>query len=352
MSKCKKQVGQFICDLKSKFGHPANTDRNLIFRGEPECYYAVESSLLREIKNSLKTICGSDWESVPENIFDESYFNRSMGMEVAPYVGGGIVRDLEFEAIATLQHYGAPTTLIDFSRDWRVALFFACEKLEHQCGRIIYFSSSEAKSHYNLKVQSPKGHSHDNTGQEAGRQVEQQSVLVSSQYGKFKPKSCHIVHIDWKLKPGLLAWLRSQGIHRESIYRDVHGYVDLIKDDASVWSLIHVAELLIEQKKFENAKKILRRLIADKKSPTVENIETKGRVLFLLGRSMEEQKRYRLALCHYRKARDLLLHESNGVEPRLAVERCLRKLCNKCADDAIKSIEEDLWRDRDGLATN
>ena len=31
-----------------------------------------------------------------------------------------------------MQHYGAATPLIDFSEDWRIALYFACERDENE----------------------------------------------------------------------------------------------------------------------------------------------------------------------------------------------------------------------------
>ena len=332
MSANKEAVCRFIGKLYKTFGSHAYGDQNLIFRGEPEEYKTVKSSLLRKIEENVK---------YPAYTFDTDSSNRTIAREASPYFGGDIVRGRELEAIATLQHYGAPTPLIDFSLDWRIALYFACEKLEYKCGRIIFFSCESAKSRYDLSVQKPSGHHHDNAGQMAGRQIDQQSVLVWSENGGFKPDACHIKPVPRKYKPGLLAWLRSQGIHRESVYRDVHGYVGLIHDDVKAWSLIHVAERLIEEKKFKLAEDNLKILIYGKRS--IKSIEQKGKAFFLLGQSIEKQSRYKDALRHYEKACSLLLHSTNGVEPRLATAGCLKALNkNDCVGDKIGSIEY-LW---------
>ena len=217
MSTDKKAVCQFISKLKKKFGHPTNKDRNLIFRGEPEYYRAVRSSLLRKIEDSVKEVSPAISKNAAR-VFNSDKSYPIMAREASPYFGGDIVRDREFEAIATLQHFGAPTPLIDFSLDWRIALYFACEKFEYSYGRIIFFSRERAKSRYGLSVQNPSGHHHDNAGQTAGRQIDQESVLVWSENGEFKPDACHIQSIPRKYKPSLLAWLRSEGIHRESVY--------------------------------------------------------------------------------------------------------------------------------------
>ena len=337
MSSDREDVNQFIDKLKITFGHPTE-DRNLIFRGEPQKYKTVRCSLLRNIKQVSN--------KVPYE-FSADTSNRIMAREASSYFGGDIMRGREFEAVATLQHYGAPTPLIDFSLDWRIALYFACERLEHKCGRIIFFSREKVKNRYRLSIKDPSGHHHDHAGQIAGRQIDQQSVLVWSENGEFIPDTCDIKTIPWKYKPALLAWLRSEGIHRESVYRDVHGYVSLINDDVRSWSLVHSAERLIEQGKSELAEKIL---IHGKKS--VEGIEQKGKIFFLLGQAIEKQKkqcRYKDALGHYKSASKLLLHRANGTEPRLAAARCLRKLReNDCTDaviaDAVIDEIDNLWK--------
>ena len=336
----RKSICNFTSELEQKFGRPANEDRKLIFRGEPAYYRAVRSSLLRKIEDSVKEVSPAAGKNAAK-VFNSDKSYRIMAREASTYFGGDIVRDREFEAIATLQHFGAPTPLIDFSLDWRIALYFACERFEYSCGRIIFFSCERAKNQYGLSVRKPSGHHHDNAGQTAGRQIDQESILVWSENGEFKPDACHIQPIPRKYKPGLLAWLRSEGIHRESVYRDVHGYVGLINE---AWPLVHAVERLVEEENYKDASAILKRLVCEAKSPNINNIEQKGKSLFLLGQSMEKQGNHKDALSYYEKSCKLLLHHANGVEPRLAAARCLKALNkNNCADATIKSIDN-LWK--------
>ena len=53
----------------------------------------------------------------------------------------------EYEILCQIQHYGGPTNLIDFTRDFLIALFFACNKDAAKRGRVIW-----TKEHY-LPVQ-------------------------------------------------------------------------------------------------------------------------------------------------------------------------------------------------------
>ena len=108
--------------------------------------------------------------------------------------------------------------------------------------------------------------------------------------------------------------------------------------------MVHAAERLIEQENYKDASAILKRLVCETKSPNINNIEQKGKTLFLLGQSTEKQAKYKDALPYYKKSCILLLHRANGVEPRLATAKCLRKLKKKdCADAVIKKID-DLWK--------
>ena len=43
----------------------------------------------------------------------------------------------DFEILAQLQHYGCRTNLIDFTTDYLIALFFACDSSYHRDGKVI-----------------------------------------------------------------------------------------------------------------------------------------------------------------------------------------------------------------------
>ena len=324
-------ISGFIEEIRERFSAPAGDSGFLIFRGESKPYKNVTSTLLRKFRCSLSKL-----EVDEKSIFSSSVSDDLIARESSPYFGGSIVRGEEFEALAVLQHYGAPTTLMDFSRDWRVALYFACEKHINWKGRIIFFSCKVAKRRYGLSVREPTGHQHDHSGMSVGREIDQKSILVSAGSGEFRPSSSDIQDISRKYKPGLLAWLRSQGIHRESVYRDVHGYVSLLREDDS-WEAMHVAKCLLKRCEFRTAERILNRMI---KKGSLVHIEQKGKAIFLLGRAIEGQEEYQRALSTYRKSSKFLLHRSTGTLPRLAAARCAKLIGdNGTAGEAIESIE-------------
>lgn len=330
----KEPILEFIDDIRKRFCGSDGDSGALIFRGEADCYPSVRSSLRRKLDGKFSE-AGIDADC----IFSSPSSHRLIAQEAAPYFGGGLVTGGEFEALAVLQHYGAPTGLIDFSGDWRVALYFACQEYMDKCGRIIFFSPDEAKARYGLAVRRPTAHQHDTSGRTVGREIEQESVLVSAELGEFKPLPCHIHRVPRAYKPHMLAWLRSQGISRESVYRDVHGYVSLLKDD-DAWESIHVARRLIERSEFNGAEKVLNRLISMRLSLHIEQL---GRIFFLLGKAIEKQGDSERALEKYGNACALLMHQTNGIESRLATRECAKVQGDRdLAERAIQSINS-LW---------
>ena len=326
----KNAVEEFVGSLKVDFAN--STGRGLIFRGEPEKYEMVRSSLLRSFDEVSRT-------SGVDAPFCARQSDSITAEEASPYFGGGIIEGAEFEALAILQHFGAPTSLIDFSADWRVALYFACEKASKEAGRIVFFTEEAAKYGYGLTVRRPQGHQHDPSGRPVGREIEQASVLVWKQSGEFSPCSTDTRLVERENKAGLLAWLRAQGIHRESVYRDAHGFVTLMGENRH-WQAIHVAESAIELGEFKVARKMLAHLIRKHKSL---GIEQKGKALHLLGRAHECQEKHEKALRAYRKSCSYLLHRENGTAPRLGIFRCSTELGRKdLADSAVESIDW-LW---------
>ena len=330
----KEPIRKFIDDVREIFQHSNEDPGHLIFRGEPKCYPEVRSSLLRKLGGGFSE-AGVDSNCA----FSSKTSDCLMAQEADPYFGGGLVMGEEFEALAVLQHYGAPTSLIDFSEDWRVAMYFACERYAEKCGRIVFFSSRDAEQEYRLSVRRPKAHQHDQSGRSVGREMDQKSVLVSAESGEFAPHSSHVQTIPHKYKPHLLAWLRSQGISRESVYRDVHGYVSLLKDDES-WESLHVARILMERCQFQAAEKTLNRLISEKHALHIEQM---GKALFLLGKAIQQQGDAERALEKYQESSELLLHRSNGIEPRLGIYDCVRTQGDpERANRAVQSMHS-LW---------
>ena len=221
----KETARKLISDLCGRFGSPHRKGR-FIFRGESCGYPSVKCGLLRIMPNT---------KSDKTHHFSAEDMRVRLAAGAAPYVGGNVI-GREFETLAAMQHYGAATTLIDFSEDWRIALYFASERDENENGRIIYFTEKRARDRYELKVKRPQSHHHDSAGRLAGRQIDQRSVLVWTEEGQFKPWRADTVCISKSLNPHMLAWLRSQGLSEDVIYNDLHHYISQINENPKAFA--------------------------------------------------------------------------------------------------------------------
>ena len=94
-------------------------DRQYLFRGVTKDCYAIEASTYRRLqKNEDKTL--SNLLKINKKLIEDA---RLMGHDQKD---GQRLSDLDL--LAELQHFGAATCLIDFTRDALVALWFACQQ--------------------------------------------------------------------------------------------------------------------------------------------------------------------------------------------------------------------------------
>lgn len=165
-----------------------------LYRGEPECYEKVSSGLYREYSDIEAENFGI--EAVQEEILEaaKSYTSQTD----------------DFEILTELQHYGYNTNLIDFTTNYNIALFFACDSSPDKDGRIILLRKTN--SHI-VEPQSP-----------VNRIIAQKSIFVRPSKGFIEPDET--VLIPNNLKQPLLEYLRNcQDITAETIYNDLHGFI-------------------------------------------------------------------------------------------------------------------------------
>ena len=166
-----------------------------IFRGEPQCYPEVSSSLYRELPDALR----GQVEAVQEvRLLEARQFTTEPD---------------EFEILTELQHYGGKTNLIDFTTDYLIALFFACDGNPSQDGRVLLLEKSAAIADCIYKPNRP-----------VNRAIAQKSRFVRPPQGFVEPDI--VVVIPAQRKAPLLRYLRQgHGIAAETIYNDLHGYI-------------------------------------------------------------------------------------------------------------------------------
>ena len=112
--------------------------RNMLYRGLSNAEYGVDSSLLRRLKIEKN-------DAIPRDQFKEAIKRLLNDAEMRGHRqrNGNALRDLEL--LAELQHYGAATCLIDFTKMPLVALWFACQSESDSNGKIVAIDSGDSE---------------------------------------------------------------------------------------------------------------------------------------------------------------------------------------------------------------
>ena len=177
-------------------------DGDFIYRGEPEHYEQVSSSLWRECQKEIGT-----------DEFDIETIQVDM-LEVAKNYTH---EEDDFEILTELQHYGGHTNLIDFTTDNHIALFFACDGSLGKPGRIILFQrTGERNEKYKIREpQNPRN-----------RVIAQKSIFVRPPKGFLESGQYDVIDIPKLLKEPILDHLQKQhGISTQTVYNDLHGFI-------------------------------------------------------------------------------------------------------------------------------
>ena len=176
----------------------ASADGDYIYRGESKSHGEVSSNLYREYKDDIEA----------EN-FDIAIVQNEILREAREYTH----KTDEFEILTELQHYGGKTNLIDFTTDYLVALFFACDSNPDKPGRVILLQNQPGD--YEV-VKPPR------TITRAGVQ---KSIFVQAPNGVVAPYT--IVCIPADLKGPMLEYLRKHhDISTKTIYNDLQGFIE------------------------------------------------------------------------------------------------------------------------------
>ena len=211
-----RTVEDIIREIEKK---SANGD--YIYRGENKYYEKISSTLYRESqqvanigmdrieKQMLYAAQDYDINRLGQSRSQQAYFLWSGGYNPLKYT------ERQFEILAELQHWGGETNLIDFTTDYRVALFFACDGFYNEDGRVIVQDQKTIKP-ITWKPTEP-----------AHRIEAQKSVFVRPPSGFIQPNPEDVIRIPKNLKVPLLKHLVRQDppITHKTIYNDLHGFI-------------------------------------------------------------------------------------------------------------------------------
>ena len=181
-------------------------DDDYIFRGESQCHDKVSSNLYRELKSTI----GLEYVDI-EDFQDEIL---EQGKAYTDTTG-------KFEILTELQHYGGKTNLIDFTTDYKVALFFACYGSLGEPGRVIILRKTEKIKKILKYPRNPKK-----------RVNAQKSVFVQPPKGYIERKRYLVICIPAPLKFLILQHLSEKhNITPKGIYNDIHGFISSYNND-------------------------------------------------------------------------------------------------------------------------
>lgn len=213
---------------------------NYIYRGEPICYPKISSTLYRSYDDMLDLgeITIEQIQEIEQQKFRD-YF-----------------RDQEkqnFEIASELQHYGGKSNLIDFTTDYKIALYFACAKPQGEDGydedsRIVLLEQTkETIEKYQIRqAQHP-----------SIRATTQKSVFVQPPKGFIFPndKDVKTVCVPKELKQWILIHLyRFQDISYQTLFNDVHGFLgqESLRMSEEAWQGLVAEQVLARHTPVEN----------------------------------------------------------------------------------------------------
>ena len=188
-----------------------SANRNCIFRGEDQCYPDVSSNLYRQY--------GDSGNNVPILEIEREIIEKAQ-RHIRPNAAN-------IEVLTELQHYGGATSLIDFTQNILIALFFACDGSPKRDGRIVQLNINSV---FEEKDISYENELHDiiriyPTGK-GPRVIFQSSVFVRPTAGFIDEKRYKTIKIQKDIKNSLLNYLDENfNISRDTIYNDMQGFI-------------------------------------------------------------------------------------------------------------------------------
>ena len=182
---------------------------NCIYRGEPETY--DEEPHCGKVSSTLYRKDPTTKDARSLTLLQEEILINLKG-----YLTEYEQRD-DFEILTELQHYGTETNLIDFTSDYHVALFFACNGSHEKDGRITILSRTP-KINEKYQIESPQI--------PRNRVLAQKSIFVRPPDGYIDFDDISIIPVPANLKQWILIHLsKYQDISTRSIFNDLHGFI-------------------------------------------------------------------------------------------------------------------------------
>ena len=182
-----------IKEIEDKSAHG-----EFIFRGEKEQYPRVSSGLYRQYVEE-GGLGVTTFEGLQSEILLEAQNYTSQTDEL--------------NVLTDIQHFGGKTNLIDFTTDYFVALFFACDGSFDSAGRVILVENRSGKD---FQIIAPP--------ESNSRVADQKSIFI-------QPKNGFVLYHDQisipaTLKKPLLRYLRRERrLTARTLFNDLYGFI-------------------------------------------------------------------------------------------------------------------------------
>lgn len=262
--------------------------------------------------------------------------------------------NIDHKILIDIQHYGGKTNLIDFTTDYFIALFFACDGCYDEDGRVVLQKTDEII----FMITHPRNPRH--------RVIAQKSIFTRPPKGFIEPREEEIVIIPASLKQDILGHLRNyHSISIESIYNDLHGFIrnqDIHGDaytnfyralacgDRQEWekSITHYTKAIELKPEFVAAylnrglvymkKENYEHAIADQKK-AIDIKPDNPDAYFNLGMIYNQKKDFDLAIKRFTKAIELYPDFAGAYNHRGVVFRDKQSDYERAIEDFTKAIE-------------
>ena len=235
-------LNQFMERVQKIIGNP---EEGFIYRGEPKRHSEVSSSLWRKYeechyykvhhsyddfdieslqkervnaaKEHIPTLANNNSVTIPLSSIKVDHKNRVTVAQSAGVTWQMLEAQRDLEILTDIQHYGGETNLIDFTRDYLIALFFACDGSFDEDGRIITLDTKNNKVKQCLKEPSNP----------QNRIIAQKSIFIEPPKGfiekNLSPRMSRVPKGD---KHYILKGLQIfHNISAETVYNDLQGFI-------------------------------------------------------------------------------------------------------------------------------
>ena len=210
----KKEINQRIQEIIDKCG-----EGKYIFRGEKKCYDKVSSNLYRYYRKLYETR-----GHTLDNRFPISKLEKAIVDKARRHIR---LDAPNIEVLTQIQHHGGKTTLIDFTQNIYIALFFACNGSFDNDGRIILLSTSGILEQTDIDYEKENEYAIVRPTSKNPRVVFQGSVFLHATNGYIETGKYETLKIEKDFKKGFLSYLRQYcGIESENIYNDIQGFIE------------------------------------------------------------------------------------------------------------------------------